>query len=248
MLALVATSLFTNEGALAVTDRARLTLGGDGATETLTNTGDVYVGSDGVATGMRGDLAIRGKYTVNGAGSIQLLGDGSRIVSDGVAASTLFNQSEIFAVADRQIGDAGGYPSANGLGLANSGSVVVLGQQNTLTLNTGSNRIDDGGGLLEAAAGVCATKAACGKISAAPTPQLEQNAFFSEQSHTSRICWLSMEIDATENSRAWNACARTFRCARWRRQLANRPTSGDGWRTASPIRRQIGLRRRRCAR
>lgn len=178
MLALVATSLFTNEGALAVTDRARLTLGGDGATETLTNTGDVYVGSDGVATGMRGDLAIRGKYTVNGAGSIQLLGDGSRIVSDGVAASTLFNQSEIFAVADRQIGDAGGYPSANGLGLANSGSVVVLGQQNTLTLNTGSNRIDDGGGLLEAAAGVCATKAACGKISAAPTPQLEQNAFF----------------------------------------------------------------------
>lgn len=145
-LALVATRLFTNEGALAVTDRARLTLGADGATETLTNTGDVYVGSDGVATGMRSDLAIRGKYTVNGAGSIHLLGDGSRIVSDGAAASTLFNRSEILAVADSQIGDAGVYASANGLRLVNSGSVVVLGQQNTLTLNTGSNRINDGGG------------------------------------------------------------------------------------------------------
>ena len=145
-----ATNGFTNEGNLYVADRATMNFGLDGATESLVNSGVVFLGYDGTTAGLQGDLAISGNYAVSGTGTIRFKGAGSRIVSDGVSADTFTNKSSIIALASGQIGDAGVYGGVEDLTFVNSGSVAVSSAGVTLTLNTGTNKIADGGGLLEA--------------------------------------------------------------------------------------------------
>ena len=118
-------------------------LGSDGGTGSTANSGsgaiDVWGGSD---------LAISGAYTVTG-GSIGMKGAGADITSDGKAAATLTNASTINALASGQIGDEG-IKASNDLTFVNKGTVLADGSGVTLTLNTGGNTINDGGGTLEA--------------------------------------------------------------------------------------------------
>ena len=138
-----------NQGVIAAgssstsgTTTGTVDLGADGATGTMTDTGSVAVYGDS-------DLAIRGNYTVTGSGDIYFKGAGAEITSDGKAAATFTNKTNIEAAASGQIGDQG-IESANDLTFVNTGNVVASGSGVTLTLNTGSLTINDGGGLLEA--------------------------------------------------------------------------------------------------
>ena len=138
-----------NQGVIAAgssstsgTTTGTVDLGADGATGTMTDTGFVAVYG-------HSDLAIRGNYTVTGSGDIYFKGAGAEITSDGKAAATFTNKTNIVATASGQIGDQG-IESANDLTFVNTGNVVASGSGVTLTLNTGSLTINDGGGLLEA--------------------------------------------------------------------------------------------------
>ena len=117
-------------------------LGQDASAGSTANSGtiDIWGGSD---------LAISGAYTVTGSGCIGLKRAGADITSDGNAAATFTNESTIDALASSQIGDEG-IKASNDLTFVNIGSVIALGPGVTLTLNTGSHTIDDGGGTLEA--------------------------------------------------------------------------------------------------
>jgi hypothetical protein len=122
-------------------------LGVDGGTESATNTGsiNVYAGSD---------LAISGHYSVAGTGILQLKGAGAAITSDGNAAATFTNASEIeaFDSGAVQIGDVG-IKAANDLTFVNTGSVYATGSSASLTINTGANTVNDSGGFIEAVNG-----------------------------------------------------------------------------------------------
>ena len=108
-------SNLTNQGTLDAgpTDSSStgtLDLGTDGGTESMTDTGGIgiYGGSD---------LAISGKYTITGSGTLYLKGAGADITSDGKAA-TFTNASTIEAGASGQIGDSD-------LTFVNTGAVVA---------------------------------------------------------------------------------------------------------------------------
>ena len=151
----ISSATFSNEGTMVAQSRAVLDLGTDGQSGSLTNTGGILVASDG-------DLAISGNYTISGGGGIiGLKGPGGAdITSDGTAASTFTNESNIDYGGEfggsGQIGDEGFFGVTNDLTFHNSGgTVLVNGASNTLTLNTGSNTITDteGGSFLAENAG-----------------------------------------------------------------------------------------------
>jgi hypothetical protein len=120
-------------------------LGEDGGTGSMTNTGTVAIQAGG-------DLAIRGNYTISGSGLVGFKGAGGEITSDGSAAATFINESSIDATFSGQIGDKG-LEGSNDLTFENLGTVGASGSGVKLTLNTGGNTIDDGGGTLEAESG-----------------------------------------------------------------------------------------------
>jgi hypothetical protein len=133
------TSSFTNEGNMVAETWSTLDLGQDGVSGTLTNTGAIDLEGSG-------DLAISGNFTIAGSGDIEMMGAGADITSDGVAATTFVNQSNIDEFASGQIGDAG-VLGVNDLTFDNDGgTVLVSGSANTVTLNTGNNPIADTGG------------------------------------------------------------------------------------------------------
>ena len=117
-------------------------LGKDGGSGSMNNTGeiDILVGSD---------LEISGNYAISGSGVTYFKGASADITSDGAAAATFTNKSVIEADYSGQIGDQG-IKSANDLTFVNAHEVLATGSGVTLTLNTGSHTINDGGGLLEA--------------------------------------------------------------------------------------------------
>ncbi|RBP16188.1 hypothetical protein DFR50_106150 [Roseiarcus fermentans] len=119
-------------------------LGADGGVGSMSNAGlvAVYAGSD---------LAISGAYTISGgaSGTIGLKGAGADITSDGKGPATFTNASSILATASGQIGDQG-IKTSNDLTFVNKGSVTASGTGVTLTINTGGDVINDGGGTLEA--------------------------------------------------------------------------------------------------
>jgi hypothetical protein len=138
-------STFSNEGVLRAESRSELNLGRDGSNATLKNSGTINLESEG-------DLAVAGAYTITGTGHIGLAGTFADITSDGIAAATLTNESTINAPFSGQIGDQGIF-GVNDLTFHNYGSVHASGSGVTLTLNTGGNLIDDGGGMLVAVSG-----------------------------------------------------------------------------------------------
>ena len=138
----------TNKGTMEAgtpTSSGTLDLGQDGGTGSTTNTGVIAIYGDS-------DLAISGAYTVAGSGDIGLKGAGADITSDGNAPATFTNASAIEALASGQIGDVG-IKASNDLAFINTSSVLASGSGVTLTLNTGANTINDGGGLLAAESG-----------------------------------------------------------------------------------------------
>jgi hypothetical protein len=133
---------FTNSGTITADSGSTLDLGGDGVTETLTNTGTIDVGISGGA-----GLAISGNLTVAGSGTIALKGAGSDITSDGLGGTTFTNESTIEALASGQIGDFE-------LTFDNTGKTGADGSGVTLTINTGGNTVTNGsGGVIEAVGG-----------------------------------------------------------------------------------------------
>ena len=90
-----------------------LDLGKDGGTELMTDTGtvDIWGGSD---------LAIGGKYSVTGSGTLVFEGAGAEITSAG-PAPVFTNKSTIEALASGQIGD-------DHLTFDNTGTVVAVAQ------------------------------------------------------------------------------------------------------------------------
>ena len=100
-LDLSGSSTFTNSGTMiADASGGTLDLGGDGATETLTN-----YRVDHYRRQRHPELAISGNLTITGSGGIYLKGAGAEITSDGSAA-TFTNASTIDALASGQIGDS----------------------------------------------------------------------------------------------------------------------------------------------
>ncbi len=140
-LDLSGSTTFTNSGTMtADATGGTLDLGSDGATETLTNTGTIYVG--GNASGSA-DLAISGNLTVTGSGTLYFKGAGADITSDGTPA-TFTNASTIEAFASGQIGDSN-------LTFDNSGTAGpsgALASGVTLTINTGANAVLNTGTLV----------------------------------------------------------------------------------------------------
>ena len=110
----ISSATFSNEGTMVAQSRAVLDLGTDGQSGSLTNTGGILVASDG-------DLAISGNYTISGSGGIiGLKGPGGAdITSDGTAASTFTNESNIDYGGEfggsGQIGDEGFFGVTNDL-------------------------------------------------------------------------------------------------------------------------------------
>ena len=137
---------FTNEGKLFSFAGTTLGLGSSSVAEAMINTGTVVAGATGA-----GNLAITGNYTISGSGSVILKGAGSAILSDGAGAAKLTNNSTITSQAGAQVGDSG-ILSVNDLTLVNTGTVKAT-VSGALTLNTGSNVINDGGGKLIAGSG-----------------------------------------------------------------------------------------------
>ena len=98
------------------------------------------------------DLAISGKFTISGSGTVEnLANDGANISSDQHGPATFTNESNIDYSGSGQIGDQGlnGGTAANDLTFDNDdGTVLVEGNGDNLSLNTGSNTITDSGGGL----------------------------------------------------------------------------------------------------
>ena len=108
----------------------------------MTNTGAIAIlgGSD---------LAISGNYTITGSGDIYLKGPAPRSPATGMRRRRSPTKAPSRRAPPAQIGDQG-IESDHDLTFVNAGAVVASGSGVTLTLNTGSHTIDDGGGLLEA--------------------------------------------------------------------------------------------------
>ena len=134
-----ATDGFKNEGKIKVETDAKLHLG-NFETQSLVNSGTITL------SGERSQLEINGNYTVSGHGSINMSGAGSSIVSGDLSPSAFTNKSDIVATATGRIGDSH-------LTFDNSGLVDAKGTGTFLTLNTGTNVIDDAGGTLKAEKG-----------------------------------------------------------------------------------------------
>ncbi len=150
----IITPTFTNEGQVDVASNATLNLGSAGVARTLGNSGFVNVGWDGASAAPGARLAISGNFTLSGTGFLAMRGAGAAVVSDGAAAATFINNSNLSIQASGQIGDVGVYNGVNDLTFINRGLLVAGGGLSVIaTLNTGANVIDDGGGLLEAAGG-----------------------------------------------------------------------------------------------
>jgi len=156
-----------NEGELFANSASTLTLGEDGASVALANSGQIDIAA-GAHLSIAGnltaalpatlpppvavDVAVAGSPTAAVSGSIELSGAGGALVSDDFGATTFTNAEAIVASASAQIGDAGLMP-ANDLTLVNTGSIVAEGSSAALTLNTGADNIVDRGGLIEAELG-----------------------------------------------------------------------------------------------
>jgi hypothetical protein len=156
----ISAGTFTNEGFMTAESGATLDLGDDGATETLTNTGDgVTGGAINIDSSAR--LAISGNFTAAGDGDISFKGAGADITSDGAGATTFTNDSTIALQASLsssgpfsgQIGDQG-VLGVNDLTFVNDGTTGANGSGFKLTINTGSHIVTNAtGGTIEAEGG-----------------------------------------------------------------------------------------------
>jgi hypothetical protein len=153
----ISAATFTNEGFMTAESGATLNLGGAGATETLTNSGNGLTGG-AINIDSGADLAISGDFTVAGSGAIAFKGAGADITSDGAGATTFTNESAIALEASLsssgpfsgQIGDEGIRPF-NDLTFVNTGTTGADGSGYALTINTGGNTVVNGSsGALEA--------------------------------------------------------------------------------------------------
>ena len=156
----ISASTFNNEGFITAESGSTLDLGDDGATETLTNTGNgLTSGAINIDSSAR--LAISGNFTVAGSGYISFKGAGADITSDGAGATTFTNDSTIVLEASLsysgafsgQIGDQG-VLGVNDLTFVNDGTTGAEGLGYELTINTGGNTVTNGSdGVLEAVSG-----------------------------------------------------------------------------------------------
>ena len=134
----------SNEGALRIATNSAMTLGHNGQSHSLTNSGVIAVGYEGGSNGANAQLVIAGNFVVSGPGALDLMGDNALVLSN-QAAATFTNAGAIVATATSQIGDAGqGYDD---LTFINSGSTTATGAGVTLTLNTASFATADSGRL-----------------------------------------------------------------------------------------------------
>jgi hypothetical protein len=129
---------FTNEGLINDEPGATLYLGHDGTSQSLANTGSVFIDKGA-------DLAISGHYKVTGSGEIGLKGAGAEITSDGQPSTTFTNASIIEAAFSGQIGTGD-----DSLTFANSGSIAASGSGVTLTIDTGGKSVTNSGSIAAA--------------------------------------------------------------------------------------------------
>jgi hypothetical protein len=128
----IATPTFTNEGVVTVEASSILDLGA-GVTGSMTNTGGIVIDASA-------DLQFSGGYTFIGSGGyIDFNGAGAEITSDGFGPATFTNAGTIYGYNSGQIGDSN-------LTFVNTGTLYAYESGVTVTLNTGSNTINDGGG------------------------------------------------------------------------------------------------------
>ena len=118
----------------------RSTSAKDGGTESMTDTGTVDIWGDS-------DLAIGGKYTVTGGGTLDLKAPAPKSPATGLRRCSPMQAPSRRSPPARS---ATRIIASDDLTFDNTGTVLADGSGVTLTLNTGGNTINDGGGKLEA--------------------------------------------------------------------------------------------------
>jgi hypothetical protein len=123
---------FSNEGAMVAGSHSTLDLTPGAATGQLTNTGTIIVQNNAT-------LTIGDNFTISGDGGIELGPGNARIVSNGLPSELVLNGQSLKGAGT--IGDGN-------LTLDNASGTIAADVANaTLTLNTGTNEISNGGSL-----------------------------------------------------------------------------------------------------